>query len=170
MEMESARLVTLDQNVWLWTSRQCLTPTLMASSTSLMEELALRTSELPARQFLITQLDKPSQLTILVTLRSMAAHTATGATTKMDCTQSAKLTNGPTGKMENVPQKALSGQEILEVKTAQVEQLLLVITTTIVNLVMLDIVLEIRIVEMIVATPTHLGMSRTDVKPAKSTP
>lgn len=76
------------------------------------------------------------------------------------------LTIGPTGLMGNAPQKASSGLEILEVKTAQLEQPLVAHMITIVNLAML---VTVKTMLTIVAMPLHLGMSKMAAKVAQPT-
>lgn len=119
--------------------------------------LALLVRPLP-----MTPLDLPLQRKMMETLRSMAAPTATHA--QMESTRNAQLSVGLTGRMENAPQKATSGEEILEGKIAQEEPLLQLVMITIASLVML---VTVKVQQMIVEMPIHLGTNKMDVKNVK---
>jgi hypothetical protein len=88
------------------------------------------------------------QLTMKQTLKSTAVLTATLAA--MVFTLFVSPSTGPTGRMDHAQLKDTSGQEISVVQIVPLEPPPLVVTITIANLVMLDIVqvVTLTIVEM----------------------
>jgi hypothetical protein len=135
--MVLAQTVLPDQNVKPLTPITCVVLAVLVTS--------MRISVPQVKLFPVIIL---GQLTMKQTLKSTAVLTATLAA--MVFTLSVSPSTGPTGRMDHAQLKDTSGQEISVVQIVPLEPPPLVVTITIANLVMLDIVqvVTLTIVEM----------------------
>jgi hypothetical protein len=135
--MVLAQTVLPDQNVKPLTPITCVVLAVLVTS--------MRISVPQVKLFPVIIL---GQLTMKQTLKSTAVLTATLAA--MVFTLFVSPSTGPTGRMDHAQLKDTSGQEISVVQIVPLEPPPLVVTITIANLVMLDIVqvVTLTIVEM----------------------